>query len=334
MIVGDMLGASTMETYANTALHPGRRGEQAANHGRAYQPTSTGQGNRGTPCQRHRGASGHRAGIGYSWRRADRADCTKPVPYAYRVSGSMCCAAGVAPWRSKLSPHQENTRLLIGSARNCARWNSKPAARSEILELSDRVEDPRRSCSLLEEAPAKAPARGGAASERGQVAEELSALDYETLSGALQRGQSLDRDLQQQQLREAEINRQLAVLVLTQMQNAPAVSYTAILLCGVFLIVASAGIAAFSHVYPLNGAFPDLRWSCSASVHVKAYRAIAHGSIPTNLPAAPIGSRRHSTSSAACWRTTVCRASRNWRLSCGSCVPPVSNGQPVSSVSP
>jgi hypothetical protein len=148
----------------------------------------------------------------------------------------------------KLATYQANTQTLFRLRQDLTAIERDVAEWTRKLELSDRAQTLEEDIVILEEHERDLKSAEVLRESVGQAAEELSNLDYETVSGALERVQGLERHLHQQRLREAEINHQLAVLVLTQLQNVPAVSSTVILLSGVAVAVGFAIAAVVAHV--------------------------------------------------------------------------------------
>lgn len=160
---------------------------------------------------------------------------------------------------AKLAAHQEHTRLLNRLREELQSLERGTGELAERLEWSDRAQGLEEDCATLQEHRHELQRAETLRESVGRAAEELSGLDYETLAGALQRAQGLERGLQHQQLREAEINRQMAVLMLKQLQQGPSASATTLLIGGVALAVASPIGAAASHLLPLAvGAIPGL----------------------------------------------------------------------------
>jgi DNA repair exonuclease SbcCD ATPase subunit len=257
-IVGTLLGSASMDTYINTACI---RGEEVSKVPSGAAPVSqrlqakvTG-GRQITATEVLRSIETELAAMASGGpRRLHETGVLRAA--RERIEALHRARTATA---AKLAAHQENMRLLLRLREDLSAIEVETARRVDQLELSDRAQGLEEDIALLEEHRKELHRAEALRESVGQAAEELSGMDYETLVGALDRAQGLERQLQQQRLREAEINRQLAVLMLTEMQNAPAVSSAAMLLSGVVLATVCAIAAVLSHIPPLAaGVVPGL----------------------------------------------------------------------------
>lgn len=257
-MVGGLLGSTSRDTYINTACI---RGEEVSKLPSTAAPVSqrlqakvTG-GRQASATEVLRSIEAELAAMASGGpRRLHETGVLRAVRERIEALHRARSAAA-----AKLAAHQENSRLLLRLRDDLATIELQTAQWVEQLEVSDRAQTIEEDCTLLEEHRKELLRAQILHDSVGHAAEELSGMDYDTLVRALERAQGLERQLQQQRLREAEINRQLAVLMLTQMQNAPAVSTTAMLISGLVLAVACVIAAAISHVYLLAaGVVPGL----------------------------------------------------------------------------
>jgi len=246
-IIGNLLGSSSMDTYVNTACI---RSDEVSKLPVAASPVS----------QRLQAkvTSGRQA-------TATEVLAAIETELASMASGGLRKVHETGPLRmarervevlqrnarlvtEKLGTYQANTQTLYRLRNELTTVEREATEWSRHLELSDRAQTLEEDIGLLEEHERDLKSAEVLRESVGQAAEELSNLDYETVSGALERCQGLERHLHQQRLREAEINHQLAVLVLTQLQNLPAVSSTVIMLTGVAVGIGFAIAGALIHV--------------------------------------------------------------------------------------
>jgi DNA repair exonuclease SbcCD ATPase subunit len=249
-LIGSLLGSTSMDTYVNTACI---RSEEVSKLPAAASPVSQRLQAKVT-SGRQSNASEVLAAI--------------ETELASMASGGLRKVHETGPLRlsrerveallrssrlmsEKLGTYQANTQTLSRLRQDLAAVERDVAEWSRKLELSDKAQTIEEDIVILEEHERDLKSAEVLRESVGHAAEELSNLDYDTLSGALERVQGLERHLHQQRLREAEINHQLAVLVLTQLQNVPAVSSTVIMISGVIVAIGFVLAGVIAHVAAL-----------------------------------------------------------------------------------
>lgn len=288
-IIGDLLGSRSMETYINTACI---RGEEVSKAPATAAPVSQRLqakviGGRQASAREVIHAIEQELGAMATGgpRRLHETGALRMARERLDVLQRARSATA-----ARLAAHQENVRQLKRLREDLATCEQAIARSAEQLEWSDRAQTVEEDCALLADHLQELQRAKVLHDSVGQVAEELSHLDYETLAAVLERAQVLERRLHHQKLREAEINRQLALLMLTQLQNAPAVSTTTILLGGIMLAIACLAVAVLGHNLPIAlGIVPGL---ALAGYGLKARRTVD-----------PDGSRPHTDELKICTDT-------------------------------
>ncbi len=249
-IVGNRLGATSLETYLNTACV---RSEEVSSPPAATAPLSqrlqakmTG-GRQADATQVLRAIDRELTAMTLGNLRRTSMD-TGPLRLAHeRVETLQQMHAATA---EKLAAYQDNLQLLARRREDLRTSDAAIAEFTDRLELSDRVQTLEEECALLEEHTLELQRVEETPGDVTDLAEKLNEVDFTTLSHVLERVRRIESQLREAKEQEAEINQQLAILLLSQIQNVPVVSSTALLLGGVEVIIASAVAAAFTHIYP------------------------------------------------------------------------------------
>jgi len=247
-VVGTRLGATTLETYVNTACV---RSEEVSSLPAATSPLSQ-------RLQAKMTGS----------RQADATDVLRAIDreLAAMTAGSLRRSSDTGPLRmardrvdgllkmratmaAKLEAHVENLDMLAQWRLDLVAIEAGLHGWSDRIELSDRVQTIEEESALLEEHAMVLEQDSGLFDGLGTLAEKLNKVEFGALSSALERVSAMDHQILEAKLREAEINQRLATLLLTQLQSVPVVSGTALLLGGVLVISGSGAAAALSHVY-------------------------------------------------------------------------------------
>ena len=254
-MIGGLLGATSMETYVNTACI---RSEEVSKLPAAAAPVSQRLQSKVT-----------------SGRQAEAADAVTVIEQelAALSSGSLRRISDSSPLRvsrerietlqkkarlcaEKLAAYQSGVKMLVRLRRELAAIEQDIAEWSRRLELSDRAQTLAEDIALLEEHEADLKDIELLRESVGQAAEQMSSLDYQTVASTFEHVQAMERNLNYQRLREAEINHQLAGLVLHQLQNVPAVSRSMLVAGGILISIVFAVLALLSHVAALYAGIP------------------------------------------------------------------------------
>ncbi len=249
-IVGDLLGSASLETYVNTACI---RSEEVSKLPSAAAPVSQRLQSKMT-----------------SGRQAEAADVLALIEHeiASLSPGGLRKISDPTPLRAsreriealqrkakasaeKLATYVSSTRVLVRLRRDLAAVEQDIAEWSRRLELSDQAQTLAEDIALLEEHESELKGVEQLHESVGQAAEQLSDLDYDTVSRTFEHVQALERDLQKQRVREADINHQLALLVLDRLQDLPAISPGTLVAGGALTSIGFAGLAAATHIMAL-----------------------------------------------------------------------------------
>jgi uncharacterized protein YhaN len=149
---------------------------------------------------------------------------------------------------AKLKHYQESRRLLARLRLELAGLEQAVAARAAQLEMSDRAQTLAEDCALLEEHLNDLQRADLIHTSIGRVADYLGQLDFRAVSGAVERAQLLDRQRAELLVRQADLNREIAVAMLTQLQQQRPGRRAVLLLCGAALAGACAAIAIARHL--------------------------------------------------------------------------------------
>jgi DNA repair exonuclease SbcCD ATPase subunit len=148
----------------------------------------------------------------------------------------------------KLLSYQANMQTLTELRHEVITLSGDVKEWTRRLEVSDEAQTLEEDVALLEEHAEDLKGIEVLREGVGHAADELSSLDYDTVSRTLERAHGLERSLSQQRQREGEINHQLAVLVLSQMQNGPAIAPSLLLIGGLAVAAGFAIAAVVTHI--------------------------------------------------------------------------------------
>lgn len=258
-IVGNHLGATTLETYVNTACV---RSEEVSSIPAAASPLSQRLQAKVTGSRQADATDVLRsidrelvAMTAGSLRRAS--DSTGPLRMARdRVDTLLKMRQTMA---AKLDAHLGNLATLVERRRDLLAIEENLQSWSTRIELSDRAQTVEEERALLEEHAMVLEADSGLQDGLVTLTEKLDKVEFSALSSLLERVGAMDRQIQEAREREAEINQQLATLVLNRLQGGSRSAGLALVSLGLVVIVAGGLAAALSHVYLVGlAALPGL----------------------------------------------------------------------------
>ncbi|HXT36519.1 MAG TPA: hypothetical protein VN837_13165, partial [Chloroflexota bacterium] len=258
-MVGNRLGATTLETYVNTACV---RSEEVSSLPAATSPLSQRLQAKMTGSRQADATDVLRAidreliaMTAGSLRRTS--DSTGPLRMARdRVDTLLKMRKNMA---AKLDAHLENLATLAQRRQDLIAIEEKLQSWSARIELSDRAQTVEEERALLEEHAMALETDTGLQDGLGTLTEKLDKVEFSALSSLLERISAMDRQILEAREREAEINQQLATLVLGQLQGGPRGAALTLVLGGLLVIIASGMAAALSHVYLIGlAAIPGL----------------------------------------------------------------------------
>lgn len=251
-LMGEMLGATSMDSYVNTA---GIRHDEVSRL-----PTAAPVSQR----LQARVAGGRLASAGevIAAIEEELAEMTSGGPRRLHETGVLRQAReridalqrAHSALAAKLAMRQENVRLLARWRDELTEVEASLAERSAQLESSDRAQGLEEDCALLAEHRTELERAEAVHGGIGEAAEQLSGLDTATIQGKLQRARDLELRLDDLRSREAELSRDLAAAALTQLQRGPTRWAVALALAGAAIGLGSAvAIAALHSVLPALG---------------------------------------------------------------------------------
>ncbi len=249
-IVGNRLGAMTIDTYVNTACV---RSEEVSSLPAATSPLSQ-------RLQAKMTGS----------RQADASEVLRAIDreLAAMSAGSLRRSSDTGPLRmtrdrvdaltkmrttmaNRLDDYQENLNLLVRRRDDLRTMENEARAWTDQIELSDRVQTIEEECALLEE-HGMLLEQNDAHDEVGNLAEKLGQVEYGALSHALERAGAMESQIQDARRREGQINERLAGMLLNHLQTGSAVGRLPLVILGAVIICGAAAAAISTHVYVLG----------------------------------------------------------------------------------
>jgi DNA repair exonuclease SbcCD ATPase subunit len=249
-LIGDRLGAMTIDTYVNTACV---RSEEVSSLPAAAAPLSQ-------RLQAKMTGS----------RQADATEVLRAIDreLTAMTSGSLRRSSDTGPLRmardrvdalhkmrttmtGRLDDYHENLSLLVRRRDDVRAMEKEVLAWSEKIEISDRIQTLEEECALLEE-HAMSLEPDHTQEDVADLADKLSQVEYGALASAFERVSGLEQQVAAARQREAEINERLAGLLLSRLQARSKSASPALVIVGVLEICASVAAAGLSHEYPVG----------------------------------------------------------------------------------